>query len=125
LKVDAYALPSAVVEGIKNGTVDLAGPATTVTLLKLNAVVGLKGTVETVNGKDQLTRAGITCALCHSTATKQYRTAPLKGVWQHRPYFHDGPAAPLEDVVQTYNTKQSLGLTPAQVSDLAQYLKFL
>lgn len=322
LKVDADALPQAVVDGIKNGTVDLRNPATTIALLKLNAVVGVKGTVETVNGADTLTRVGITCALCHSTvdnsfapgigkrldgwpnrdlnpgaiialspaldtrkkavynswgkgkydprfnvdgingpvvippayglnglnhttftgdganvaywnryvavvqmggqgsfsdprlplsvthgavdlvssklpalqayqlslsappppagsfdaaaaargkllfdgaatcagchrspafsdanlklhppsdsvtepetpsyasrsATKQYRTSPLKGVWQHPPYFHDGSAATLEEVVQTYNTKRSLGLTAAQVSDIAQYLKSL
>jgi mono/diheme cytochrome c family protein len=322
LKVDAEALPQSVVDGISNGSVDLKSPATTIALLKLNAVVGVKGTVEATNGKDTLTRVGITCALCHSTvdnsfapgigkrldgwpnrdlnpgaiialspavdavkkavfnswgkgkydprfnvdgingpvvippayglnglnhttftgdgsdvaywnryvavvqmggqgsfsdprlpltvtngtvdlvtsklpalqayqlslkapapptgsfdvaaaargkgifegvgncirchsgeaftdanlrlhaisesvanqntppyasrsATKQYRTAPLKGVWQHAPYFHNGSAATLEDVVQTYNTKQSLGLSPAQVSDVAQYLKSL
>src|SRR5437867_2671584 len=67
LKVDAEALPPAVVQGIQNGTIDLTSPATTVALLKLNAVVGLKGTVETVNGRDALTRVGTTCALCHST----------------------------------------------------------
>ena len=33
------------------------------------------------------------------SATKQYRTSPLKGVWQHAPYFHDGSAATLDDVV--------------------------
>jgi mono/diheme cytochrome c family protein len=322
LKVDAEALPQSIVDGIKNGTVDLKDPATTIALLKLNAVVGVKGTVETANGKDTLTRVGITCALCHSTvddsfapgigkrldgwpnrdlnpgaiialspaldaqkkavynswgkgkydprfnvdgingpvvippayglnglnhttftgdgqdvaywnryvavvqmggqgsfsdprlplsvtngtvdlvsgklpalqayqlslnappppagsfdsaaaargkllfeggancvschsgsaftdanlrlhppgdsvtepetpsyvsrsATKQYRTSPLKGVWQHAPYFHDGSAATLEEVVQTYNTKRSLGLTAAQISDIAQYLKSL
>jgi len=322
LKVDADALPAAGVDGIKNGTVDLTKPATTVTLLKLNAVVGLQGTVETVGGVDRLTRVGTTCALCHSTvdnsfapgigkrldgwpnrdlnpgaiialspavdaaakvvfnswgkgkydprfnidgiskpvvippafglagvnrvtftgdgndiaywnrsvavtqmggqgsfseprlnvsvtrgtqdlvsnklpalqayqlsiaappppagsfdaaaaargravfegagkcstchsgatftdanatlhppsdsmaepeapsyasrsATKLYRTTPLKGVWQHAPYFHDGSAATLSDVVQAYNTKQSLGLTPQQVADVAEYLKSL
>ncbi len=325
LKVDAEALPAAVVAGIQNGTVDLKSPDTTVALLKLNAVVGLKGTVETINGKDVLTRVGVTCALCHSTvdnsfapgigkrldgwpnrdlnagaiialspalsaavkavynswgpgkydprfnldgkngpqvippayglegihkiistgdgddlaywnryvgvtqmgghgsfaeprtgvnvsngtddlitaklpalqayqlslaappppagsfdavaaergklvfnnagkcvtchsgdkftdansrlhppadavsepepnsapsyasrsATKQYRTAPLKGLWQHAPYFHNGTAPTLEAVVQTYNTKQSLGLTATQIADLAQYLKSL
>jgi cytochrome c2 len=328
LKVDAQALPAAVVAGIQNGTIDLKSPDTTVALLKLNAVVGLKGTVETVNGKDTLTRVGITCALCHSTvdnsfapgigkrldgwpnrdlnigaiiatspalsaaakavfnswgpgkydprfnldgkngaqvmppayglqginkvtstgdgddlaywnryvgvtqmgahgsfteprtgvnvnnmsngsddlitsklpalqayqlslaappppagsfdiaaaergkgvfngagkcvachsgaeftdanvrlhpatdvvsepepggapsyasrsATKQYRTSPLKGVWQHAPYFHNGTAPTLQAVVETYNTKQALGLTPTQMSDLAQYLKSL
>ena len=322
LKVDAEALPQSVVSGIQDGSIDLKSPATTVALLKLDAVVGVKGTVETVNGKDTLTSVGTTCALCHSTvdnsfapgigkrldgwpnrdlnpgaiialspavdtakkavynswgkgkydprfnvdgingpvvippayglnginsttftgdgsdvaywnryvavvqmggqgsfsdprlplsvtngtvdlvssklaalqayqlslnaptppagsfdaaaaargkelfngvancvrchsgesftdansrlhviaesvatqnippyasrsATKQYRTSPLKGVWQHAPYFHNGSAATLEEVVQTYNAKQFLGLTQQQVSDLAQYLKSL
>ena len=322
LKVDAEALPPAVVLGIQNGTISLTSPATTVALLKLNAVVGLKGKVETVNGRDTLTRVGITCALCHSTvdnsfapgigkrldgwanrdlnpgaiialsptvdaamkavfnawgkgkfdarhnidgiskpvvippayglqginsvtytgdgsdiaywnryvavaemggqgsvseprlnlnitrgsedlvtsklpalqayqlslkappapassfdaaaavrgklvfegagkcvschsgalftdantrlhppsasmaepespsyaarsASKQYRTTPLKGAWQHAPYFHDGSAATLDDVARIYNTRQSLGLSPQQVADLAQYMKSL
>jgi mono/diheme cytochrome c family protein len=328
LKVDAEALPAAVVKGIQDKTISLTDPATTVALIKLNAVVGVKGTVETVNGKDTLTRVGVTCALCHSTvddafskgigkrldgwpnrdlnpgaiialspalsaekkavynswgagkydprfnqdglngpqvippayglqginkiistgdgddlaywnryvgvtqmgshgsfsdprigvkgvnvtngtddqitaklpalqayqlsieappppagsfdaiaaargqvvfntagkcatchtgdkftdantrlhpptdavsepepngvpsyasrsATKQYRTAPLRGLWQHAPYFHNGTAPTLEAVVQTYNTKQALGLTPDQAADLVQYLKSL
>lgn len=322
LKVDAEVLPAAVVDGIRNGSVDLHDPATTVALLKLNAVVGVQGRVEQVDGVDRLTRVGITCALCHSTvddglapgigrrldgwanrdlnpgaiialspaldastksslnawgpgkfdprhnvdglsnpvvippaygldgihritvtgdgseiaywnryvavvemgglgsfseprldlsvthgtqdlvssklpalqayqlslvapppppgsfdvaaaargkqvfegagecatchsgtlftdantrlhpaadsmaepespsyasrsASKQYRTSPLRGVWQHAPYFHDGSAETLDDVVRTYNTKRSLGLSPQQVSDVAQYLKSL
>ncbi|RAR98959.1 cytochrome c [Cupriavidus alkaliphilus] len=322
LKVDAEALPEAVANGIRNGTIDLMSPATTVALLKLNAVVGIKGTVETVNGVDRLTRVGTTCALCHSTvdnsfapgigkrldgwpnrdlnpgaiialspaideamkkvlnawgagkydprsnidglskpvvippafglagihritftgdgedimywnryvavsqmgglgsvseprlnisitngtvdlvtsklpalqayqlslgappppagsfdpaaalrgkalfegagrcvtchsgpaftdansllhppadsmaepespsyasrsATRQYRTTPLKGAWQHPPYFHDGSAATLSDVVTTYNTKRGLGLSSQDIADLAEYLKSL
>lgn len=328
LKVDSEALPPAVVQGIVNGTISLTSPDTTVALIGLDAVVGIKGKIEKVNGKDTLTRVGITCALCHSTvdnsfaagigkrldgwpnrdlnpgaiialspalsvtqkavynswgpgmydprynsdgingpqvispayglrgihriiatgdgddlaywnryvgvtqmgghgnftdqrigtngvnithgtddlitaklpalqeyqlsiaapaappgsfdpaaaargkilfngnarcatchsgpeftdanlrlhaptevvsepeahgvpsyasrtATKMYRTAPLKGVWQHPPYFHNGSAATLVDVVNKYNTRQSLGLTPADVNDLAQYLKSL
>jgi cytochrome c5 len=325
LKVDSEALPAEVVQGIQNGSISLTSPDTTIALLKLNAVVGLKGTVENVNGKDTLTRLGVTCALCHSTvdnsfapgigkrldgwpnhdlnpgaiialspvltaqqkaiynswgkgkydprfnldgkvgpaeippayglngihkitvtgdgddiaywnryvavtqmgghgsfseprtgvnvvngtddqvsaklpdlqayqltlaaptppagsfdaaaaargktlfegqaqcstchsgsnftdanerlhapsevvsepepngepsyaarsATKQYRTAPLKGLWQHAPYFHNGTAATLTDVVNTYNTRKSLGLSPAQVADLVEYLKSL
>ncbi|OJX33254.1 MAG: hypothetical protein BGO74_16315 [Burkholderiales bacterium 68-12] len=322
LKVDAEALPAAVVAGIQDGSVDLRSPATTVALLKLNAVVGVRGAVETVNGVDKLVRVGITCALCHSTvdnsfaqgigkrldgwpnrdlnpgaiialspavdaaakavfnswgpgkfdprhnidglskpvvippayglagihritftgdgediaywnryvavaemgglgtvseprlnlsithgsedlvspklpalqayqltlqapaapagsfdpaaalrgravfegagkcatchsgslftdantrlhppadsmaeperpsyasrsATRQYRTAPLKGVWQHAPYFHDGSAATLDAVAQTYNDRLGLGLSVQDVSDLAQYLKSL
>jgi mono/diheme cytochrome c family protein len=72
LKVDADAIPPDVAAAIKAGKVDLNAPATTVTLLKLNAVVGLKGTVATMNGKDTLTRLGITCALCHSTVNNSF-----------------------------------------------------
>ena len=325
LKVDSEALPAAVVQGIQDGSISLKSPDTTVALLKLNAVVGVKGTVENIAGKDTLTRVGITCALCHSTvdnsfapgigkrldgwpnrdlnpgaiialspaldaarkavynswgkgkydprfnfdaingpqvippaygllgihritatgdgddiaywnryvavtqmgghgtfseprtgvsvtygpddqvsaklpalqayqlslaapqppagsfdaaaadrgkavfngvggcatchegdrftdansrlhqpaevvsepepngvpgyasrsATRQYRTAPLAGLWQHAPYFHNGSAATLADVVQAYNTRKALGLTPAQASDLVEYLKSL
>jgi hypothetical protein len=57
LKVDAQVLPAAVVQGIQAGSIDLHSPATTVALLKLDAVVGLKGTVETVGGQDRLTSA--------------------------------------------------------------------
>src|SRR3954471_19622409 len=62
LKVDADALPPGTLQ-----SADLNSPATTVALLKLNAVLGLKGTVESINGQDTLTHLGITCALCHST----------------------------------------------------------
>ncbi|HEX7373639.1 MAG TPA: hypothetical protein VF277_01600, partial [Steroidobacteraceae bacterium] len=72
LKVDADALPPALVAAIAAGAVDLHSPATTVALLKLDAVVGVKGTVETVNGVDTLTRVGITCALCHSTVDDSF-----------------------------------------------------
>jgi mono/diheme cytochrome c family protein len=71
--VDADALPQAVKDGITAGQVDLTSPATTVTLLKLGAVVGLKGTVtRTTAGKDTLSRLGITCALCHSTVDNSF-----------------------------------------------------
>lgn len=328
LKVDAEALPPAVVAGIQDGSISLTSPDSTLALISLDAVVGIKGTVENVNGKNVLTRVGITCALCHSTvdnsfahgigkrldgwpnrdlnpgailalspaltpaqktvynswgpglydprfnvdglngpqvippayglqgihkiistgdgddlaywnryvgviqmgghgnftddrigtqavnitngtddlvteklpalqayqlsiaapgapagsfdpeaaargktlfdgragcvtchsgpkftdanerlhapyevasepeapgvpsyasrsATKMYRTAPLRGVWQHPPYFHNGSAATLVEVVNKYNAKQSLGLTEAEVADVAQYVKSL
>jgi hypothetical protein len=69
LKVDATVLPGAVVEGIKAGTVDLSAPATTVTLLKLGAVVGVVGKVSAAG---KLERVGITCALCHSTVDNSF-----------------------------------------------------
>ncbi|HUR92264.1 MAG TPA: hypothetical protein VMY38_06290 [Gemmatimonadaceae bacterium] len=279
LKVDAEAIPAAVAAAIRAGQVDLNSPATTVTLLKLNAVVGLRGTVNTVGGRDTLVRLGVTCALCHSTvdnsfargigrrmdgapnvdldvgaiialspaitaaqkavysswgpgkydprynfdgrstplvlppayglasirnetftaegpisywnayvaitqmhgqgnfsdprpgihvrqsmvfnahcaschvggtgtdnnagvlhdpsetgmssayamrtANKRYRTTPLRGLWQHPPYFHDGSAATLEAVVAHYNRVRTLRLGTAQQQDLVQYLKSL
>jgi len=64
LKVDADALPAAVVKALQAGKVDLKDPSVTTELLRLNAVVGLKGTVDDTG---HVTRLGITCALCHST----------------------------------------------------------
>ena len=75
LSVDVAALPAAVVVEIQNGSVDLRSPATTVALLKLNAVVGLKGTVETVHGTDVPTRVGVTCTLCHATVDNSFAPA--------------------------------------------------
>ena len=72
LKVDTDSLPPEVVSAIQSGAVSLTDPATTVALLKLNAVVGVKGTVQSVNGKDSLVRVGITCALCHSTVDNSF-----------------------------------------------------
>src|SRR5690606_28281983 len=59
------------------------------------------------------------------SATKQYRTAPLRAVWQHPPYFHNGTAETLEDVVRTYDSRLVLGLSEADVADLTEYLKSL
>ena len=59
------------------------------------------------------------------SATKMYRTAPLRGVWQHAPYFHNGIAPTLDAVVELYDAKTSLGLTTQQKADLVQYLKSL
>ena len=72
LKVDADAIPPDVAQAIREGKVDLNSPATTLALLKLNAVVGLQGTVATVNGRDTLVRLGVTCALCHSTVDNSF-----------------------------------------------------
>ncbi len=75
----ADAIPPDVAAAIKAGKVDLKHPATTVTLLKLNAVVGLRGTVITTNGKDSLTRLGVTCALCHSPVDDAFsRVSPIE-----------------------------------------------
>ena len=33
------------------------------------------------------------------TATKRYRTTPLRALWQHGPYFHDGSAHDLQATI--------------------------
>src|SRR5262245_30955205 len=72
LKVDADALPGAVRQAIANGDVDLTSPATTLVLIDLNAVVGIVGTVGNINGRNRLTKVGVTCALCHSTVDNSF-----------------------------------------------------
>ncbi len=69
LKVDADALPPALVKQIKTGKVDLDDPATTLALLKLNAVVGVTGFFDAKGG---LRSMGIQCALCHSTVNDSF-----------------------------------------------------
>jgi cytochrome c2 len=69
LKVDVDALPAAVKTALQNKSIDLNSPATTVTLLKLGAVVGVIGHVDASN---TLTSVGVTCALCHSTVDNSF-----------------------------------------------------
>src|SRR6185503_137282 len=63
LKVDVDAIPNKLEKDIEKGRVDLNSPATTLALLKLNAIVGVKGIFQ----GDSLKSVGITCAICHST----------------------------------------------------------
>lgn len=69
LKVDAEALPPEVISGIKSGAVDLDDPATTLELLKLDAVVGVKGILDE---EGKVKSIGITCASCHSTVDDSF-----------------------------------------------------
>ena len=59
------------------------------------------------------------------SATKQYRTTPLRALWQHPPYFHDGSAPDLLAVVNHYDKLFALRLTAAQKADLVEFLKSL
>jgi hypothetical protein len=69
LKVDVDALPAPVIAALRAGQVDLTDAAVTRELLRLNAVVGIKGTVD---GNGQLKTIGVTCALCHSTVDNSF-----------------------------------------------------
>ena len=63
LKVDVDALPQQLQQDLRKGRVNLNDPATTLALLKLNAVLGVKGIFQ----GSQLSSVGLTCAVCHST----------------------------------------------------------
>src|SRR5260370_3573454 len=64
LKVDMDALPQSVINGLKQGQINLDDPATTLALLNLKAVVGVTGFFDP---SGQLKSMGIQCAFCHST----------------------------------------------------------
>jgi len=64
IKVDMDVIPAEVADGIKSGKVNLDDPAVTLTLLQINAVVGVKGTFD---AQKNLVSIGLTCASCHST----------------------------------------------------------
>ncbi len=83
LKVDVEALPPAVIAALQAGQVDLNDPAVTIELLRLNAVVGVIGKVDDAG---ELTRLGITCALCHSTVDNSFTTGIGKRLdgWPNR-----------------------------------------
>src|SRR5262249_34922282 len=63
LKVDVAALPRPLINQINQGRVNLDDPATTIALLRLNAVVGVQGFFQ----GNTLNLVGLTCAVCHST----------------------------------------------------------
>jgi len=69
LKVDVDALPADVRAGISSGSINLNDPATTVALLKLNAVVGVSSNF---SQEGKLQSIGITCASCHSTVDNSF-----------------------------------------------------
>jgi hypothetical protein len=64
LKVDVNALPASLISALKEGKVNLNDPSTTLSLLKLNSVLGVTGIF---NSQGALQSIGIQCAFCHST----------------------------------------------------------
>jgi hypothetical protein len=69
LKVDAESVPADVASALKAGKVDLDDPASTLVLLKANAVVGVTGRFDS-GGK--LSSIGVQCAFCHSTVDDSF-----------------------------------------------------
>lgn len=69
LKVDVEKLPDGVKAALQSGTINLNDPAVTVSLLDLDAVVGVKGFID---AGGRLSSVGITCGLCHSTVDDSF-----------------------------------------------------
>jgi cytochrome c2 len=69
LKVDVDALPGKIQSDLKHGRVNLDDPATTLALLRLNAVVGLTGIFDRAG---KIKSMGVQCALCHSTVDDSF-----------------------------------------------------
>ena len=66
-------------------------------------------------------------AYADRSATKRYRTTPLRGLWHtpqlKGPYFHDGSAPTLEAAVEHEAKVAKVNLTASQKRDLVEYLK--
>ena len=74
LKVDVDTLPSDLVARVRAGAINLDDPAVTLALLRLDAVVGVKGFF---SPEGRLRSVGIRCALCHSLVDKSFETAAM------------------------------------------------
>jgi hypothetical protein len=83
----------------------------------------LSSPIRTVPFLHNPAEVGTDPAYAARTATGKYRTTPLRGLWQHPPYFHDGSAPDLLAVVNHYNKLFALNLTAAQKADLVEFLK--
>ena len=121
LKVDVDALPDVLKQQIAAGQVNLDDPATTLALLKLNAVVGLTGSF---NANGSLKSIGIQCALCHATVDDSF--APgighrLDG-WANRD-LNVGVIASLAPNLQPVADLISLGGTTIDVATVKQVLR--
>ena len=85
----------------------------------------LSGSTPSVPLLHDAAEVGMNPAYAARTATGKYRTTPLRGLWQHAPYFHDGSAPDLQAVVNHYDRHFALRLTAAQKTDLVEFLKSL
>jgi cytochrome c peroxidase len=55
----------------------------------------------------------------------RFKTPALRNLAARPPYFHNGTAATLEDVVEFYNRRFNMNLPPQEKLDLANFLKAL
>jgi cytochrome c peroxidase len=55
----------------------------------------------------------------------KFKVPTLRGLAGRPPYFHNGSAATLEDVVDSYDRRFAIGLSPAEKQDLVAFLRAL
>ncbi|MYM38110.1 cytochrome C [Duganella qianjiadongensis] len=55
----------------------------------------------------------------------RFKVPSLRGLESRSPYFHDGSAASIEQLVQFYDTRFNIGYTVQEAADLAAFLKAL
>ena len=87
--------------------------------------VGGTGTDNDAGVLHDPSETGMDAAYAARTTQQRYRTTPLRGLWQHGPYFHDGSAETLRDVVDHYDRHFDLDLSGREKRDLVQYLSSL
>jgi hypothetical protein len=70
---------------------------------------------------------GVDAFQAERSPSREYRTAPLKGLWTHVKggFYHDGRFATLLDVVNHYDTLMALHLSAQEKQDLVAYLTSL
>jgi mono/diheme cytochrome c family protein len=110
------------------GSVDVAAAARGRTVFDRSCAschIGGSGTDNNGGKLHAAAETGVDGAYAARTVNKAYRTTPLRALWQHPPYFHDGSAATLAAVVAHYNRVRTLGLTEDQQRELVEYLKSL
>ncbi len=90
-----------------------------------NCHVGGSGTDNNAGVLHDPSETGMNADYAGRTSQKRYRTTPLRGLRHHPPYFHDGSAATLTDVVAHYERARRLAFTESQRRDLVAYLKSL
>jgi cytochrome c peroxidase len=95
------------------------------TRVATGSVDGRDGARATMGVLHRPSETGMDSAYAARTTTKMYRTTPLRALWQHAPYFHDGSAKTLKDVVEHYSKVRNLNLTKSQKKDLVHYLMSL
>ena len=67
----------------------------------------------------------MTTGIMASGSQNAFKTPQLRGLAAHAPYFHNGMARTIEDVVEFYNVRFKAEFTEEEKADLAAFLKSL